>query len=429
MTTSHVACSLSKRSNPGLAGVSMIRTCVSLILLLFVVQPSLAFQEVEYMGRLEPELRAENPMAGVTLRPATDQDKLLLPALADGDIVYAGAMNIGLDKQKNALNIFVIKSSDEKRASYLYVDLNQDGKLTADERFEYAQDAATGSIVKQAIIRIPLNGAIFKSYPVRLSLPNAAPGGDGPRGPFLLKSLFTVARGTVDIDGRKTLVEYSVSPTGEIDPTTGNVAVDCDGDGKIDRNLFSSLESLTARNESIVFRVDKYYVSTKLVDTTNGRIILRAHPASDYTRIEMRLGTEVPDFTFVDFEGKARRLSDFRGKYVLLDFWGTWCAPCVAQIPHLKEVYEKYRNRGFEILGMDREMDDKQTAEKVKKFLADKGVTWTGATSESVRDVVEKRFRIGVYPTTFLLDPQGRIVNLGVGSGVMTTLDKVLPAK
>jgi thiol-disulfide isomerase/thioredoxin len=385
-----------------------ISVSVTFIWLLVQLSPAaVAVQEVQYMGRLEPELTAGQPMAGVSLKPATDQDKRLLPSIADGDTVYVGVMNIGEGKQKNPLNIFVIRSSDETRSSYLYVDLNQDGKLTADERVNYTQDAATGSTIKQAIVRMPLNGVLFKSYPVRLSIPTAAPGGDGPRGPFLLKSLYTVARGSVDIDGRKTLVEYSVSPTGEIDPTTGNVAVDCDGDGKIDRNLFSSLESLSARNESIVFRVDKQYVSTKLVDTTDGRIILRGHPASDYTRIEMRLGTEVPDFTFVDFEGRSRKLSEFRGKYVLLDFWGTWCGPCIAQIPHLKEVYEKYHDRGFEILGMDREMDDKQTAEKVKKFLADKGVTWAQATSESISDLVEKRFRIGVYPTTFLLDPQG----------------------
>ena len=396
-----------------------------------LVQMSLAgiaFQEVQYKGRLEPELIAGQPMMGVNLKAPTDQDKRLLPAIADGDTLYVGAMSIGLDKQKNTLNIFVVKSSDEKRASYLYVDLNQDGKLTADERFDYS----TVSMIKQAFIRIPLNGAIFKAYPVILSLPTGAPGGDGPRGPFLLKSLFTVARGIVDIDGRKTLVEYSVSPTGEIDPRNGRVAVDCDGDGKIDTNLFSSLETSNARNESVVFRVDKHFVSTKSADKASGEIILRSHPASDYTRIEMLAGTEVPDFTFVDFEGKSHTLSDFRGKYVLLDFWGTWCGPCVAQIPHLKETYEKYRDRGFEILGMDREVDDKQTAEKVRKFLADKGVTWTQATSESISELVEKRFRIGVFPTTFLLDPQGRIVPPGAGlagPGLMATLDKVLPPK
>ena len=97
----------------------------------------------------------------------------------------------------------------------------------------------------------------------------------------------------------------------------------------------------------------------------------------------------MPDFTFVDFEGKSHKLSDFRGKCVLLDFWGTWCGPCVAQIPHLKETYEKYHDRGFEILGMGREVDDKQTAEKVKKFLGDKGVTRMQATSESIRELVD----------------------------------------
>ena len=144
------------------------------------------------------------------------------------------------------------------------------------------------------------------------------------------------------------------------------------------------------------------------------------------------MGAELPDFTFVDFAGKTRRLSDFRGKYVLLDFWGTWCGPCVGEIPHLKEAYDKYRDRGFEILGMDREMDEKKTVEIVRQFLSEKGATWTEATTESIKDLVEKRFRIMAYPTTILLDPKGRIIDLGGGlrgKGLLTALDKILPAK
>ncbi|HMJ26634.1 MAG TPA: protein-disulfide reductase DsbD domain-containing protein, partial [Pyrinomonadaceae bacterium] len=87
-----------------------------------------------------------------------------------------------------------------------------------------------------------------------------------------------------------------------------------------------------------------------------------ADPGQSETRTEVERATEalaagamVPDFSFTDFTGKTRHFSEYRGRYVLLDFWASWCSPCLADIPHLKETHLKYRDRGFEILGMDSE--------------------------------------------------------------------------
>jgi len=143
----------------------------------------------------------------------------------------------------------------------------------------------------------------------------------------------------------------------------------------------------------------------------------RALPS--YVELGGKPGAAVPDFSFTDLSGAHRRLSQFRGKYVLLDFWGTWCGPCVAEIPHLKTAYESFRARGLEIIGIDCEQPDatpEQRAkglERARKFVTDNGVTWPQATTESVRDLCQARFRVTAWPTILLLDPRLRIVSAG----------------
>ena len=65
----------------------------------------------------------------------------------------------------------------------------------------------------------------------------------------------------------------------------------------------------------------------------------------------LKIGDRAPDFVSTQLNGSPIRLSDYRGKVVLLDFWATWCAPCIAELPNVTRVYEKYQDRGLEVLG------------------------------------------------------------------------------
>jgi thiol:disulfide interchange protein DsbD len=148
--------------------------------------------------------------------------------------------------------------------------------------------------------------------------------------------------------------------------------------------------------------------------------------AQDRSRLSMvgRNGpsdSEVPEFSFTDFDGKAHKFSEFHGRVVLLDFWATWCKPCLADIPHLKELYAKYRAQGFEIIGMDSEtlgQDEetpdpefaKQRDERARQIVTTRGASWVHATAETAVPVAMRVFDVKLLPAKILIDEQGKIV-------------------
>ncbi len=130
------------------------------------------------------------------------------------------------------------------------------------------------------------------------------------------------------------------------------------------------------------------------------------------------IGTEAKGFTTKSLDGKEVKLSDFRGKVVLLDFFAGWCGPCVAEMPHLKALYAKYKDKGFEILGVN--MD--RTLEDAKKYVAKDGLTWT-VTWEAPgfwANPVAKLYGIGSIPAMYLLDKEGKVLAVGLRGDALT---------
>jgi len=120
-------------------------------------------------------------------------------------------------------------------------------------------------------------------------------------------------------------------------------------------------------------------------------------------------GVEAPEFSQTDVDGKIVKLSDYRGKYVLVDFWASWCAPCRRENPNLTKAYDQYHAKGFEILGIS--LDKPTDREKWLKAIADDKLIWKQVSDLKGWDnAVAKLYEVTAIPMNFLIDPNGKIV-------------------
>lgn len=120
-------------------------------------------------------------------------------------------------------------------------------------------------------------------------------------------------------------------------------------------------------------------------------------------------GGEAPDFTLTDITGTDLRLSSLRGKYVILDFWGSWCGWCIKGMPAMKEAYQKYAGK-LEILGVD----CGDTDEKWKAAVSELQLPWKHVYCPRTSNV-PKMYDIQGFPTKVIISPEGKIIKIVIG--------------
>ncbi|MGK9184732.1 TlpA family protein disulfide reductase [Priestia filamentosa] len=127
---------------------------------------------------------------------------------------------------------------------------------------------------------------------------------------------------------------------------------------------------------------------------------------------EVQEGNPAPDFELTTLKGETVKLSDYKGKKVILNFWATWCPPCKAEMPHMQKFYEENKNKNIEILAINLTSMDKGDSE-IRKFVNNYGLTFKVLLDSE--GTIGSQYQAYSIPTSYILDSNGIITKKIVG--------------
>jgi thiol-disulfide isomerase/thioredoxin len=149
---------------------------------------------------------------------------------------------------------------------------------------------------------------------------------------------------------------------------------------------------------------------------------LREKVARELARLD-RVGKPSPSLEAQDLSGKTVKLASLRGKYVLVDFWATWCAPCITELPRLQEAYRKYHDAGLEIVGVS--LDETRSA--VVDFVKVRKLPWLQFHNGTAGADLVEAFGVSSIPANYLIDPEGIVTRLDLrGPALDAALAKLI---
>lgn len=132
------------------------------------------------------------------------------------------------------------------------------------------------------------------------------------------------------------------------------------------------------------------------------------------------VGGKPPAFNLVGLDGKVHKLEDYKGKGLVLNFWGSWCEPCVKEMPLLQQEWGVWKDKNVEIIGINVGEDQLTVNNFIKQF----GVEFPIMLDKDKQTT--KKYKIGPMPTTYFINSQGKIMNITVGMLNKKTLEKQL---
>lgn len=165
--------------------------------------------------------------------------------------------------------------------------------------------------------------------------------------------------------------------------------------------LYSQVLENEEKGKELLEQLKKEFPDSKAVAR------LKKQEAAEKIQASLTEGTKFPDFDEKDLQGKPFNLAAYKGKVVLVDFWATWCGPCVGELPNVLAAYEKHHPAGFEILGISLDSDKA----KLEKFIETKKMPWPQFfDGKGWENKLAGQYGVNSIPATYLLDGEGKII-------------------
>ena len=357
--------------------------------------PGLAEQ---FRGVLEPNLVADSGLLVTLTRVPEVSEALQIPK---GSHVFSGTL-----LQMGTWEFRAMLVEPPSGSPFIFIDTDQDRDFEPNERFSFTSTRNRFGRRRLRVALPPPTGSLFGHIPLELLLADRnlgfRPSADER---YLLHAVF-YATAKVRIDGGTYFFRYVVSPdTGTIDLSHTLHLID---KGRLTYDYLSPWRA-RAKGRPPVFRIGNRYVATKEVDAATRTVVIETRRVGDYKRVEWYRGVAVPDFPFEDLEGREHRLSDFRGRYILLNVWSPNCGACDVQFPYLRAAAERFGRTDLVILGLTMGYPLKGSLKSVSPGVPP---AWIVAAPRTVQPLNEEQFQIDATPTTILLDRSGRVLVL-----------------